>query len=438
MLEKYKEYLYLIPILLLGTILRFAIITKNSLWVDEIATITYSSGDFYNVAFGYMMGGEFNPPLFYIIEYFITSLSGVSEFTLRFIPCLAGILTIPIVYLISKKITGCNWLSYLNAFIFSVLPFSIYYSVEARCYSLALLLFLIGFYYYIDRKYMLASILFVLLTWTHFYGFVFILPFIIHYILKNRNIISKPTFVYLIGILPLAIPLYNLLTLKGESNVGWGLNYLDIIPQFFTEIGGMNILSGFILFCLFMAGLFYYKNTEIKLIFLLPIIITPILTFFINISTRYLIYFIPFYIIIITYPLMKIKLNSKINIKTFYIIFIIFMLIPGIFSVCGENKINYRGVADFIYENIDENSNIIIMPQSREDCFKYYYKGKNNILSFEPYDIDELIENIKSGDIIIKTGVAEYKNGDDIISKYLNKNCEKIEEFNLIWVYKFC
>jgi len=436
--DKTKECLSLSLIIIFGAILRFSIITKNSLWVDEIATIYYSTGDLYDIVFGYMMNGEFNPPLFYTFEYIITSLFGISELTLRFLPAIFGILTIPVIYYISKKIICNNYLSYLNAFLVSILPLCIYYSVEARCYSLALLLFSIGFCYYLYGRYTSAAIFFLLLTWTHFYGVLFILPILLHYIACNgiKNT-YKNILLYIIGISPLALPLYHLLTLKGDSDVGWGLNYLDILPQFFTEIGGMNIMSGLILFCLFFAGFLYYKNIGMKFIILLPLIIAPFTTLFINISTRYLIYLVPFYIIMLTYPMMQINIKSKINIKTLYTIFVIFMLLPGVFSVCQETKIDYRGAAEFVYENAPHNSQIIIMPSSREDCFTYYYKGENAILSLEPYDLGGLQERVKSDDIIIKTGVKEYETGNDIISIYLNENCDKIKEFNLISVYKF-
>jgi len=114
---KSKEFIILFSIIIIGAFIRFASISVNSLWTDEIATIQYSTGTIYNIAFGYMMNGEFNPPLFYLFESIMITLGGVSEFTLRFLPSIFGLLTIPIVYLISKELTKNKNLSYLNTFI---------------------------------------------------------------------------------------------------------------------------------------------------------------------------------------------------------------------------------------------------------------------------------------------------------------------------------
>ena len=385
--EKTSDILSIIFICLLTKIAWFASINTNSFWTDEIATITYSSGSFIDI-FNYMVNGEFNPPLFYMLENVMISLFGVSELTLRFIPYIASILLIPVVYYLAKKLTNDRYVCWFSATIIAILPFIFYYSIEARCYTFALLLYTLGIYYYVTKNYTMAFILLGLLSWTHFYGIIFSIPIALHYLIgyKDRGFI-KHIFIY-IGInLPLLIPLYHLMALKQSADVGWGLNYLDILPQFFSEAGGMNILSGVILFVLFFIGMLLYKNKIIKLIYLLPLIITPILTIFINISTRYLIYFIPFYVIMLSYPLIKI---DKKFMKACYCILILFLLFPGLQTVAQESKIDYRGAANYISENIDINTQIIVLPLTRENCFKHYYHKNNTILSFEPYDINGL------------------------------------------------
>ena len=219
-----------------------------------------------------------------------------------------------------------------------------------------------------------------------------------------------------------------------SSDVGWGLNYLDILPQFFSEAGGMNILSGAILFILFFIGMLLYKNKGMKLIYLLPLIITPILTIFINISTRYLIYFIPFYVIMLSYPLIKI---DKKFMKACYCILILFLLFPGLQTVTQESKIDYRGAANYISENIDINTQIIVLPLTRENCFKYYYHGNNTISSFEPYDINGLELTLSKKTWIIQTGVAEYGTGNDVMSVFLNDNCDIIKKFTKLTLYEY-
>jgi len=51
---------------------------------------------------------------------------------------------------------------------------------------------------------------------------------------------AKLPVLYALGIAPLLIPLYNMLLLKSSSDVGWGLNWSEILIQYFTEIGGIE------------------------------------------------------------------------------------------------------------------------------------------------------------------------------------------------------
>ena len=138
----------------------------------------------------------------------------------------------------------------------------------------------------------------------------------------------------------------------------------------------------------------------------------------------------------ITYPLLHIK-TKKFNEKQIYTILIIFLFIPGCYAACDENKIDYRSSAQYLENNSLNETQIIIMPITREGCLTHYYKGDMTVLSFAPYDLDSLKNNISKNTWIVKTGVAEYTNGNDAVSNYLNKNCTKIKEFNLISIYKY-
>ena len=62
---------------------------------------------------------------------------GNSEVVLRFIPALLGVLTIPLIYLVGKEFMDRN-IGIIAAAAFAFSPFLIFYSQEARAYSMML------------------------------------------------------------------------------------------------------------------------------------------------------------------------------------------------------------------------------------------------------------------------------------------------------------
>jgi hypothetical protein len=68
--------------------------------------------------------GEFNPPLFYWIEHTVLTL-GTSEFILRLMPALFGVLTIPLMYVAGTEFLDRN-VGIIAAALLTFSPFHIF------------------------------------------------------------------------------------------------------------------------------------------------------------------------------------------------------------------------------------------------------------------------------------------------------------------------
>ena len=130
----------LLALILIGGFLRFYDLGFNSLWLDEASTYTLSLGSIPQI-WQETTAGEFNPPLFYWLEHLMLTI-GNNEFILRFIPALLGVLTIPLIYLVGREFIDRN-VGIIAATAFAFSPFLIYYSQEARAYSM--MLFFVAF-----------------------------------------------------------------------------------------------------------------------------------------------------------------------------------------------------------------------------------------------------------------------------------------------------
>ena len=103
-LIKNKELCYVILLSTLAAVLRLYHIDSQSLWMDELTQVGfyYSSKNIWDVITS--AAGQNQPPLDYIIGYFIAQYLPFSDFTARLSACLFGIATVPASYYLFKFI----------------------------------------------------------------------------------------------------------------------------------------------------------------------------------------------------------------------------------------------------------------------------------------------------------------------------------------------
>lgn len=123
-----------VPVLLLvATIVRFATITKASIWHDEGFTMMLISRNPAEIWAG--SGRDVHPPLFYELLHGWTQLFGRSELAARSMSAVAGIVTIYVCYLLVKRYFSRQGAS-IVLLLLALAPFLIRYSQEARMYGL--------------------------------------------------------------------------------------------------------------------------------------------------------------------------------------------------------------------------------------------------------------------------------------------------------------
>lgn len=110
----------------------------QSLWLDEAVTANVVKNLSYTEIINKFSPTDFHPPLFYLVEKFWTNIFGYSEVALRMPSIIFSLITGWILY----KIAG-HWVVAL--FLFN--PLIIYYSQEARMYSLITLFVTMIVYY---------------------------------------------------------------------------------------------------------------------------------------------------------------------------------------------------------------------------------------------------------------------------------------------------
>ncbi len=210
-------------ILIVGSSLRLYELGKESFWIDEAATVYTTQqkaseiiDDIYTTTIHvpeYFDDGG-TPPFYYVLANYWTKIIGLSEAKLRFLSVIFGTISIYLIFLIGKMIFNYK-VGLVSAFIFSINYLHIYYSQEARTYSLVVFLTLLTVYFLLNAlkqkkahywiAYVLSS---TLLIYTHYFGF-FVLMFEFLFLLifwKSYRKSLKSIILSGIGIFILYIP----------------------------------------------------------------------------------------------------------------------------------------------------------------------------------------------------------------------------------------
>jgi mannosyltransferase len=123
--------------IILGLILRSYRLGADSLWVDEFATlglILHPPGEILRLS----SQVNFIPPLYFLLVHGVYELLGASEVSLRLLSVFAGVCTIPVVWLLTQELTSSRQAANTMALLLAVNPLHLWYSQEARPYSLLL------------------------------------------------------------------------------------------------------------------------------------------------------------------------------------------------------------------------------------------------------------------------------------------------------------
>lgn len=150
---------FILPVLILSVFLRL-ISLNQSLWLDEATTALVAKMPL-NDIFGKFVGGDFHPPLYYLLMKTWVNVFGSSEISLRIPSVIFGVGTVFFIYLIAKKISG-NKAAILSSLLASTSGLLIYYSQEARMYMMVAFLVTAVFYFFIEKKWIIFSVVLVL------------------------------------------------------------------------------------------------------------------------------------------------------------------------------------------------------------------------------------------------------------------------------------
>ena len=269
-----------------GILMRAVNLGSKSFGIDEYCTAFFASRSrlFYSLI--EIMARDMQPPVFYFMERFMGFVFGFNEISMRFLPFVFGTANMFIVYRFARALFS-EKIALLTVFLFAFNPYQIYYSQEARSYSLFLMTSLLILYYFMMslkyNKIITKPLIFWSVAGTYVHShtvlILIVLNFIIFFVYKEairRDLWIKAQLIIGLCIVPL-LPFfvksalgdqYSHNTLMFIAPLITLKNYIFGFTVDFNALTVMGLLlAGFLIFLgLFTTREKYKKNVNILFI----------------------------------------------------------------------------------------------------------------------------------------------------------------------------
>lgn len=140
------EHLALVGLSAVALLLRFHALDRQSIWYDEANSIRIAARP--PAELFTELSADASPPLYYLAMHLWIAVLGTHEFAVRAFSALAGAAAVPLLFLTGRRFFGRR-AAWTAAGLAAISPFHLYYSQEARMYSLlalvATLVLLLGY-----------------------------------------------------------------------------------------------------------------------------------------------------------------------------------------------------------------------------------------------------------------------------------------------------
>jgi mannosyltransferase len=125
---------WLILALLAALALRLYRLDAQSLWYDEAVTADLAQQSLADLT--RWTANDIQPPLYYYLTAGWGRLAGWSEWSLRWPSAFFGVLTVPLLAVLARRLSGSGRVAAVAALLATLHPMLLYYSQEARMYTL--------------------------------------------------------------------------------------------------------------------------------------------------------------------------------------------------------------------------------------------------------------------------------------------------------------
>lgn len=379
-----STYFILGIILVAGFLLRIYKLSSQSIWLDEAYSIYHSQQDFIHA----ISFKDTSPALYYVLLHLWIKLTGTSAFSVRLLSVFFGTASVFIIYLLGAHIFNKK-VGIYSALLVSFSPLHIYFSQEARTYSLFFALTLLSMYFYsklnkVTSKWIIAGYLIstAFLIYSHLYALLIVLVQNLHQFIVNRLKLSREVkvwilmqFIIFIFYIPRIIQLPGIIADNFHTWISRP-SFLQLIYMIYFFFSGMVFSFYGLALMLICALLVLRYKFRSNIFFTLWIFIPVIIPF--TYSLFFTPIFIPKYSYFVSLPLYIMASRSLFGMKAeIRSILISAMIILSIATLLVQQntitKDSWNKAAEYIQTSNQKADKVIILTSYEILPFSYYF-----------------------------------------------------------------
>jgi mannosyltransferase len=403
-----KNKKLLIGILILALGIRF-IGLNQSLWMDEAISATVAKGFTLKGIITSFIYSDTHPPLYYLILRIWSLLFGFSEISLRFPSLIFALLTVYLVYKVGSLWNGKTGL--YAALLMALSPLHIYYSQEARMYSLTTFLVTLSSYFLIKKKWAYFSLSVLFLALSDYLPLVVLLPFGIYVLFISGQ--KRQDAKFLLSLIPLGVffmfwyPVFQVQT----SSTG---SFLLKFPAWKSVLGSSSIKDLALVWVKFVIGrigfdnnllyflivtlpstlyvyllareIRHFKEESILWLWLgLPIVVTFFISFWVpGFSYFRLLFTLPAFVLLVAMGI------ARTEHKVFFLGLLVFfnLVFSGIYLLDKNYwREDWKGLVPFVESRLKPGEVVMVSYFEPFTPYLWYAKDKDEIRTFAGYDL---------------------------------------------------
>lgn len=400
-----SDHIWLLIIVLLATALRLFHLGQQSLWLDESVSFVRAIAPL-QASIENILAIGIHVPLYFLLLRPV-ALIGQNETILRFPSVVFAILSIPMMYQVGRLCLG-RLAGLLGAFFLALNPFHLWYSQEARMYTMVMFFVLGSIYFFLRAtrentlRYWAGLVIFSTLAYgTHYFAlqialvqFTFILCRfqILHRVFRRWAICQGLAFLPLIpwliayfsqDVVALGIGWIKRPTLLAPLQTLWAFssNYRGSLTTIGLLLLGLLILQGF------LTHRSAHRDHKLLLVLLwlgLPILVTWLISQRRPIyNHRYLIVVLPAYLVLLAYAVVTAPHRIVKWVLTIALVAIMASSSIRVYFDPVFLKQDWREAANCVQSSAEPNDVIAVERFEDTPAFKYYYKGNLELVTVD-------------------------------------------------------
>lgn len=382
----------ILAVIIFGFLLR-VISLNQSFWLDEatsgLVVRNFNLGEIVTK----FSPGDFHPPLYYLLLKVWSYIFGTSEIALRFPSILFGLLTVYLVYLIGKELFNKR-IGLTAGILLATSGLHVYYSQEARMYSLVTLLISYLVYLFLKKKWLSFSIILMLVGLTDYPALLIIPVFWVlgRKVWKQLAICHIPLAIYFFVWLPIFLKQLSAGLSVNTNSPGWwrllgqtSIKNLALIPVKFI-LGRISfddkwLYGAIVMIVIWLYGYLLSKAVKKSLLFWLWLILPISLGAIISLKLSIFSYFRFLFCLPALYLLVAVgleKLKPKLSNILIIVLVGINLIFSGIYLLNPRfRREDWRGLVSFVESQKTKDSATLFVADSNMEAYKYYDSGAN-------------------------------------------------------------